>query len=70
MRRILVTGSNGQLGNEVRLQAALYPEDTYFFTDVAELDICNRQAVARYVKENDIDLIINCAAFTAVDKAG
>ena len=69
MRRVLVTGANGQLGNEVRLQAALYPEDTYFFTDVAELDICNKQAVADYVKENAINLIINCAAFTAVDKA-
>ena len=69
MRRILVTGANGQLGNEVRLQAALYPEDTYFFTDVAELDICNRDAVMQYVKRNAIDLIINCAAFTAVDKA-
>ena len=69
MRRILVTGANGQLGNEVRLQAALYPEDVYFFTDVAELDICNREAVMRYVTENEIDLIINCAAFTAVDKA-
>ena len=69
MRRILVTGANGQLGNEVRMQAVLFPEDTYFFTDVAELDICNRQAVAQYVKEHHIDLIINCAAFTAVDKA-
>ena len=69
MRRILVTGANGQLGNEVRLQAALYPEDTYFFTDVAELDICNREAVMQYVKLNAIDLIINCAAFTALDKA-
>ena len=59
---ILVTGCNGQLGNEMRLLEKLHPEHTYFNTDVAELDITNREA-------NQIDCIVNCAAYTAVDKA-
>ena len=44
-------------------------EYTYFFTDVAELDICNEQAVMDFVKANHIQVIVNCAAYTAVDKA-
>ncbi|MDR0893262.1 MAG: dTDP-4-dehydrorhamnose reductase [Mediterranea sp.] len=66
---ILVTGANGQLGNEMRTLAEKYPQYTYFFTDVAELDICDKQAVHSYVNGNSIDLIVNCAAYTAVDKA-
>lgn len=69
MKNILITGANGQLGNEMRMLAAGHPEYTYFFTDVEELDICNEQAVADYVLANDIDCIVNCAAYTAVDKA-
>lgn len=69
MKNILITGANGQLGNEMRMLAAGHPEYTYFFTDVEELDICNEQAVADYVQANDIDCIVNCAAYTAVDKA-
>lgn len=69
MKNILVTGANGQLGNEMRILSESYPEYRYFFTDVAELDICNEQAVMDYVMSNDINIIVNCAAYTAVDKA-
>lgn len=67
--KILVTGSNGQLGNEMRVLAQSYPNHTYFFTDVEDLDITNRAAVADFITANAIDLIVNCAAYTNVDKA-
>lgn len=66
---ILITGANGQLGTEMRNLSAQHPNHTYFFTDVAELDITNRVAVQRFVTDNAIDLIVNCAAYTNVDKA-
>ena len=66
---ILITGANGQLGNEVKLLADTYPNHTFHFTDVQELDICHEQAVNDYVEQQQIDLIVNCAAYTAVDKA-
>ena len=69
MKNILITGANGQLGNEMRVLSAENPEYTYFFTDVAELDICNEQAILDFVKANQINVIVNCAAYTAVDKA-
>ena len=69
MKNILITGANGQLGNEMRVLSVAYPEYTYFFTDVAELNICDKQAVLDFVKANDIHVIVNCAAYTAVDKA-
>lgn len=69
MKNILITGANGQLGNEMRLQAAENPSYTCFFTDVTELDICDEQAVMEYVTAHQIDVIVNCAAYTAVDKA-
>lgn len=69
MKNILVTGANGQLGNEMRVLSAEHKEYTYFFTDVAELDICDEQAVMAFVKEHTIHVIVNCAAYTAVDKA-
>lgn len=67
--RILVTGANGQLGNEMRVLAKENPQHLYYFTDVQELDICNEQAVQNFVAENEIDVIVNCAAYTAVDNA-
>ena len=69
MKNILITGANGQLGNEMRVLSEENKEYTYFFTDVAELDICNGQAVMDFVKANHIQVIVNCAAYTAVDKA-
>ena len=69
MKNILITGANGQLGNEMRLLSAEHPEYAYFFTDVEELNICNEQAVMDYVEDHHIHVIVNCAAYTAVDKA-
>ena len=66
---ILITGCNGQLGNEMQLLEKENPQHTYFNTDVAELDITNQQAIEAFVEENAIDGIVNCAAYTAVDKA-
>lgn len=66
---ILVTGCNGQLGNEVQNLARENSAHHYVFTDVAELDICDEAAVNAMVEREKIDCIINCAAYTAVDKA-
>ncbi len=65
---ILVTGANGQLGNEMRT-ASIGTADRYIFTDVAELDITDAEAVAQMVKNEQINVIVNCAAYTNVDKA-
>ncbi|MCF0190458.1 MAG: dTDP-4-dehydrorhamnose reductase [Marinilabiliaceae bacterium] len=65
---ILVTGANGQLGNEVRTLSVGTPH-SFAFTDVAELDITNRESVITTVKSFAADVIINCAAYTNVDKA-
>lgn len=65
---ILVTGANGQLGNEMRIVSQT-STDRYFFTDVAELDITDADAVEKMVADNDIKVIVNCAAYTNVDKA-
>lgn len=69
MKTVLVTGSNGQLGSEIRIAAALYPQYRFIFTDVQELDITNEVAVHDFFAANKIDVVINCAAYTAVDKA-
>jgi len=69
MKNILITGANGQLGNEMRLLAGENEGYNYFFTDVAELDICDERAVMDFVACHQIDIIVNCAAYTAVDKA-
>ena len=66
---ILVTGCNGQLGNEMQLLEKENPQHTYFNTDVQELDITNQEAIESFVEEHQIDGIVNCAAYTAVDKA-
>ena len=66
---ILITGCNGQLGNEMQLLQREMPDVKFFNTDVAELDITSQQAVEQFVGDNDIDGIVNCAAYTAVDKA-
>ena len=66
---ILITGANGQLGNEMRVLSEQHPDFDYVFTDREELDICDEQAVDRFVEANGINVIVNCAAYTAVDKA-
>lgn len=68
MLNILVTGANGQLGNEMRLLGAT-SKNNYIFTDVTELNITDKAAISAMVKEHRIQVIINCAAYTNVDKA-
>lgn len=65
---ILVTGANGQLGNTMRL-ASQGSSDQYIFTDVAELDITDREKVFQFISDNGIDIVINCAAYTNVERA-
>lgn len=65
---ILITGANGQLGNEMRRVSAA-SSNHYIFTDVAELDITNPDAIRKMVNDNHIEIIVNCAAYTNVDKA-
>ena len=66
---ILITGCNGQLGNEMQLLEKEDAANNYFNTDVAELDITNVEAIEQFLAANNIDGIVNCAAYTAVDKA-
>lgn len=67
--KILITGCNGQLGNEIQLLEKSNQQHDFYNTDVSELDITNRQAIISFVEQNKIDGIVNCAAYTAVDKA-
>jgi len=69
MKNILITGSHGQLGSEIKDRAGQYPQFNFFFTDIEELDLTNRDAIDQFFKLNKIDACINCAAYTAVDKA-
>lgn len=66
---ILITGSKGQLGNELRTLYGKYPEFKFTFTDVEELDITDMKAVAEFMDNQHPEVVINCAAYTAVDKA-
>jgi len=66
---ILITGCNGQLGNEMQLLEKENPQHKFFNTDVADLDITDRAAINAFVNDHAIDGIVNCAAYTAVDKA-
>ncbi len=67
--RILITGANGQLGSEMQILAKENPQHDYYITDVQELDICDEETVQAYISLNKINVIVNCAAYTAVDKA-
>ena len=69
MKTILITGGNGQLGNSLRRLQPDYPQYQFLFTDVEELNICDKAAVEAFVSAHAADYIVNCAAFTAVDKA-
>ena len=69
MNNILVTGGKGQLGSELKEIASNYPDYNFSFTDVKILDITNHTAVKEFIEINNINGIINCAAYTAVDKA-
>lgn len=70
MNKILVTGCNGQLGSELQeLVKGRADKGAFIFTDKEHLDITDRTAVEEYIKANQVELVVNCAAFTAVDKA-
>jgi len=69
MNNILVTGANGQLGSELHEISASYKENRFFFTDKEALNITNEEQIKDFCKINNINTIINCAAYTAVDKA-
>ena len=66
---ILVTGAYGQLGSEIKELAALYPSFNFLYTDVDSLDITSDEAVEQFFAENKVEAVINCAAYTAVDRA-
>ena len=68
MNNILVTGSNGQVGSELQKLASDY-KDNFYFTDRDSLDITDKNQIETFVNSNKIDIIINSAAYTAVDKA-
>ena len=69
MNNILVTGADGQLGSELKIISHNYPENNFLFTKLTDLDITNHIAVAEFISCNKITAIINCAAFTDVDKS-
>jgi dTDP-4-dehydrorhamnose reductase len=69
MGTILVTGANGQLANEIKIVVPQHPQFQYIFTTKEELAIENTAAVKSFFEKNKIDFCINCAAYTAVDKA-
>jgi len=69
MQNILITGSKGQLGSELQAASEENADFRYFFTDVDELDITDKKCIEKFIVENKIDFIVNCAAYTAVDRA-
>lgn len=69
MSKILITGANGQLGSEIKKIAGQFPKLDFLFTDVEELDITNRQAVVDFFSNQQPEYLINCAAYTNVNKA-
>ena len=68
-KSILITGAKGQLGSELQELIPLYPQYRFFLTDIDTLDLCDREALESFLNKNRIDYIVNCAAYTAVDKA-
>jgi len=69
MKKILITGANGQLGNEFRLLSEYRDNDRFTFVDIGELDLTNPSEVNHFFNNHEFDVIVNCAAYTAVDKA-
>ncbi len=68
MKNILVTGANGQLGSEMRRLGEL-SSNNYIFTDIQELDVTDAAAVKSFIEENEVEVVVNCVAYTNVDKA-
>ena len=69
MATILITGANGQLGNELQIVTKKYINNKYIFTDIDTLDLTNPQLISDFIKQSRPDWIINCAAYNQVDKA-
>lgn len=69
MKTVLVTGANGQLGTSIHRLSGSYSGFRFLFTDVDSLDICNAESVDAFIQAHPVDYIVNCAAYTAVDKA-
>jgi dTDP-4-dehydrorhamnose reductase len=67
--KIIITGSKGQLGRSIQELSSGYPEFSFVFTDIEELDICDAVLVDRFIAKENPFAIVNCAAYTAVDKA-
>lgn len=67
--KILITGANGQLGNELRLLSGNRPQDQFTFVDIEEMDLGTDEAIEQYFEGKGFDFVIHCAAYTAVDKA-
>jgi dTDP-4-dehydrorhamnose reductase len=68
-KNILITGANGQLGSELQALFPYYKSFIFFATDVDTLNLCNKKEIEDFIQKNKIDYSINCAAYTAVDKA-
>ena len=66
---ILICGAAGQVGNEFRFLASTHPQFSFIFTDVAELDITKLQETVNFMKKHTPQYVVNCAAYTAVDRA-
>lgn len=69
MKKILITGGNGQLGSELRVLSKTYVQFDWIFTDYQELDLCDLENLELNISKINPQIIINCAAHTAVDKA-
>ena len=68
-KNILITGANGQLGSEIRLLSSFFSSFVFFFTDIEQLDLLEKYNITNFITKNEIDYIINCSAYTNVDKA-
>jgi dTDP-4-dehydrorhamnose reductase len=66
---ILITGANGQLGNELQVLFPQYQAFHFFATDIDTLDLCNKKETEQFIEQNAIHYVVNCAAYTAVDRA-
>ncbi|MDR0430785.1 MAG: dTDP-4-dehydrorhamnose reductase [Tannerellaceae bacterium] len=69
MKRVLVTGANGQLGKSIRALSKQFSQYRFIFTDIESLDICDKDTLLAFAKTHAVNYIVNCAAYTAVDKA-
>jgi dTDP-4-dehydrorhamnose reductase len=69
IKNVLITGAKGQLGSELQALSGIYPQFQFIPTDVDELNLCDKKGVVLFIEKEKPDYIINCAAYTAVDKA-